>query len=84
METPNQQHYSQEDEQKAFYEWLNIYATKEEVEQYLSTLRGLTDLDKEILLQMEQDQQVFPTLDDAIEEDYEPDWEWLSDIARGR
>jgi len=33
---------------------------------------------------MEQDQQVFPTLDDAIEEDYEPDWEWLSDIARGR
>lgn len=84
METPNQQHYSQEDEQKAFYEWLNIYATKEEVEQYISTIRGLTETEKEILLLMEQDQQVFPTLDDAIEEDYEPDWEWLSDIARGR
>ncbi len=84
MDTPNQQHYSQEDEQKAFYEWLNIYATKEEVEQYISSIRGLTDTEKEILLQMEQDQQIFPTLDDAIEEDYEPDWEWLSDIARGR
>ena len=84
MDTPNQQHYSQEDEQKAFYEWLNIYATKEEVEQYISSIRGLTDTEKEILLQMEQDQQIFPTLDDEIEEDYEPDWEWLSDIARGR
>ena len=84
MNTLDQQHYSQEDEQRAFYEWLNIYASVDEIKEYLSSTQGLSELDKEILLQMEQDQNIFPTLDDSIEEDYEPDWEWLNDIERGR
>jgi len=84
MDTLDQQHYSQEDEQRAFYEWLNLYASTEEIKEYLSSTQGLSELDKEILSQMEQDQNIFPTLDDAIEEDYEPDWEWLNDVARGR
>lgn len=46
--------------------------------------KGLSDLDKELLLLMEQDTGIFPTLDDISEEDLEPDWEWLSDVARGR
>lgn len=84
MDTLDQQHYSQEDEQRAFYEWLNLYASVDEIKEYLSSTQGLSELDKEILLQMEQDQNIFPTLDDSIEEDYEPDWEWLNDIERGR
>jgi len=84
MNTLDQQHYSQEDEQRAFYEWLNLYASVDEIKEYLSSTQGLSELDKEILLQMEQDQNIFPTLDDSIEEDYEPDWEWLNDIERGR
>tara|TARA_R110002153_G_scaffold68523_1_gene181766 strand:+ start:3062 stop:3220 length:159 start_codon:yes stop_codon:yes gene_type:complete len=45
--------------------------------------KGLTNLEKELILLVEQDNQVFPTLDDLIDNE-EPDWEWLSDVARGR